>query len=283
MESVQKRYAFRGTFLEADLARPGAFAQLVGDLHPHLTINLVGYGVDREERDAGLARRLNAELPVEIAGEIARRPPETDWAGQRLIHVGSAFEYGSAEGSVHEETSCAPASVYGQTKLAGTRGVAQIRRETGLAAVTLRIATVYGPGEHPHRLLPSLIRASHTGETLSLTAGGQERDFTFVGDVAEGILRTAAVARVPWDTINLATGELTTVRAFATCAIERLGLGPGKVAFGALPYREDEVWQGRIEVGRMKQVLEWVPATGIAEGVRRTIEFETRCAETMHE
>jgi UDP-glucose 4-epimerase len=255
----------------ADLALPGSGAQLIERTRPDLVVNAAGYGVDRNERDLGLARRVNADLVEELAVAIAGLPPSVSWPGQRLIHIGSAFECGSVSGTVTEETPCAPATDYGRTKLDGTRRLAAVREQTGLQAVTVRVATVYGPGEHPHRLLPSLLRAADTGETLQLTAGEQERDFTYVADVAEGAVRLAKCRNTPGPILNLGTGELHAVKEFATRAREMLGIAEDRVIFGALPYRPEEVWQGRFAVDRLDALLGWRPRTGLDEGIRATI------------
>jgi nucleoside-diphosphate-sugar epimerase len=240
-------------------------------------VNAVGYGVARDERDDRLAARLNADLVEELAEALvdAERVLPA-WRGPRLIHLGSAFEYGSVEGTVTEATECRPRSVYGMTKLEGTRRLSEVVQRKGLRAVSARLATVYGPGEHPHRLLPSLLQAARTTETLSFTRGEQERDFTFVDDVAEGVVRLVSCKSLSDPVLNLATGRLTPVRAFAERAREMLGIPPDRLRFGDIPYREDEVWQGPIDVGRLQATLGWKPATSIDEGIRRTI------AETGH-
>ena len=257
----------RGGTLTADLARPGALAQACRRVRPALVINLAGYGVDPAERDPALARRLNADLPAEAALAAGDADGADGWRGQRLVHAGSAFEYGSADGVVDEETEPAPRTAYAQAKLEGTRRVAEARRATGVSAVTARLATVYGPGEHPHRLLPTLFRAAASGEPVALTAGAQERDFTCVRDVAEGLLRLGAAGHAP-DVVNLATGRLTTVRAFAECALRVAGAGAHRVRFGAVPYRDDEVWQGPLAVGRLRAATGWIPPTGVEDGIR---------------
>jgi len=188
--------------------------------------------------------------------------------------VGSAFEYGSVPGRVSEDTPCQPTTSYGRSKLDGTLRLSEVCRRTGLRGVTLRIATVYGPGEHPHRLLPTLIRAAANDERISLTGGEQERDFTYVEDVAEGIVRIAAAPAAPESVLNMATGQLETVRVFASCARDMLGIPAERVIFGAMPYRDDEVWQGKIEVGRLESFLGWRPAITVSDGIQRTIEWQ---------
>ena len=82
-----------------------------------------------------------------------------------------------------------------------------------MRAVTARLFTVYGPGEHCGRLLPSLIEAARAEKPLELTAGTQLRDLTYVEDVAEGLLRLGLAQAEPGSVVNLATGHLTMVRS----------------------------------------------------------------------
>ena len=272
---IRNQVASAADFLPviADLAVPGSGTRLIEQMEPDLVVNAAGYGVDRDERDPELARRLNAELVEELALALALAgsPGTRDWLGQRLIHLGSAFECGSVSETVDEDTICSPGSDYGRSKLDGTLRLAAVRAQSDLRAIAVRLATVYGPGEHPHRLLPSLIRSAKTGETLQLTAGEQERDFTFVRDVAEGLVRLARCRDTPGPILNLATGELHSVREFATRAREILGLAEDRVVFGALPYRPGEVRQGRFAVSRLFTLLGWRPNTGLDEGIRASI------------
>ena len=77
-----------------------------------------------------------------------------------MIHVGSALEYGTARGNLNELTAPSPTTLYGRSKLAGTLRVCRAARRRGFRAVTARLFTVYGPGEQPGRLLPSLMAAA---------------------------------------------------------------------------------------------------------------------------
>ena len=189
-------------------------------LRPMIIFNLAGYGVDRSERDASLARRMNHEM-VERLALVASTLPDHGWAGLRLVHVGSALEYGTTGGVLAEDSPCAPTTLYGQTKLAGTEALYEVAQRTGLEACTARLFTVYGPGEHDGRLLPSILGASRDGATLQLTEGAQRRDFAYVEDVAEGLLRLGVSDVAAGDVVNLATGTMQTVRTFVeTTAVD---------------------------------------------------------------
>jgi nucleoside-diphosphate-sugar epimerase len=272
--SLASRYAIRGRAVAADLAAAGEFARVYREVRPAVTFNLAGYGIDREERDPERAAALNTRLVEEIAATVSR-DTRGGWSGLRLVHTGSAFEYGMVTGPVTEDSPTAPASLYGQTKLAGTQALAACAK--GLKAVTARLFTIYGPGEHPNRLLPSLLRAGETREALPMTGGRQQRDFTYVGDVAEGLLRLGRLPQAP-AVVNLATGKLTSVREFVLCAAELAGLRSEQLQLGALPYRDDEVQQGAADTTRLAALLGWVPATTLRDGIAATIAFERASA-----
>ena len=271
LDAVCARYGIEGTPCIADLSREGEFLRLWRAARPAVTFNLAGYGIDREEKDDALAEALNTRLIGEVLRAIAEEESAA-WPGLRLLHAGSAFEYGAVESTVNEDTPPTPVATYGRTKLAATAQVAAAA-DRGVRAVAARLFTVYGPGEHPNRLLPSLLRAARTGEALPMTGGKQQRDFTYVEEVAEGLLRLG-VQRQPVGVVNLATGRLTSIREFAETAAELLPLREGQLQLGALPYRGDEIQQGPADVTKLKKMLFWKPAVTVREGIQKTIEFE---------
>jgi len=255
-----------------DARDPRALSALLAKLKPAVTFNAIGYGVARDERDAGLSTVLNTQLPGWIADGLgALRLPT--WSGQRLVHLGSALEYGTATGDLDETGPHSPTTLYGQTKLAGTRALAERAAALRLPATCARLFTVYGPGEHAGRLLPSLLAARDGDTPIPLTAGLQKRDFTYVEEVAEALLRVGATPGALPAALNLATGKLHTVRRFVEVAAEVLELDPQRLIFGALPTRPEEMEHGPVRVRRLSGALGWQPMLGLAEGLRRTAEF----------
>jgi nucleoside-diphosphate-sugar epimerase len=140
--------------------------------------------------------------------------------------------------------------------------------------VTARLFNVYGPGEHPGRLLPSLLDAARSRTAVDLTAGQQRRDFTYVEDVAEGLLRLGvSPAMEPGFVVNLATGRLTTVKEFVLIAARLLAIPPEHLRFGALPGRTAEMSHEEVAIDRLTRLLAWRPAGTIEEGITRTRDF----------
>lgn len=255
----------------ADLAEPDRPSELFRSVRPSVVFNLVGYGVDRKERDEATAYRINGSLVGDLCRATARHG-HSGRRGPRFVHVGSALEYGEASGDLSENTTPRPTTVYGRSKLVGTLRLRRYCERTGTAGLTARLFTVFGPGEHGSRLLPSLLAAAHSGSAVELTEGRQHRDFTYVEDVADGLLRLAGARSSPGAVVNLATGRLTSVRDFVLEAAPVLGLSSEQLRFGALPTREEEMAHDPVSIRRLEELTGWRPRTSIREGVRRTLE-----------
>jgi len=273
LDAVGRECGFNNVWtLTADLSRRGEFGRVFHKIQPEIVFNSAGYGISKTENKAADFWKINTELPREIAltvGDCGRTP----WSGMRLVHVGSGFEYGSVPGNVVESTIANPVSLYARSKLAGTDFIRQASARGGRGLV-VRLFTVYGPGEHPQRLLPSIMELSGTNRPLELTAGDQERDFTYVKDVATGILKLGLLDAIPGNLVNLATGRPTSVRAFTENAARVLGLEPDQLKFGAIPSRDDELSQGCVDISLLKKLLRWEPAYSITDGIIDTLEVE---------
>jgi nucleoside-diphosphate-sugar epimerase len=257
----------------ADLRHAGVVESVVREAAPAVIFNAAGYGVDHAERDASAMSALNTEVVVAVCAAAAALPQASGWPGLRLVHAGSALEYGQVQGSITEETETIPDTEYGRTKLAGSNVVLDAMRFNGLQAAVVRLFTVYGSGEHPGRLLPCLLNAARTGEAVDLSSGEQPRDFTYVEDAVSGLLR-AGSRQTASGLLNVATGRLTTVRRFAEQAAEILGIPDDRLRFGRVAQRAGEMFHGVVDTSRMQQVLGWSPTTSIADGIRRTWELE---------
>jgi len=260
----------RGLALARDLGRLGS---TLGDLAPAIVFNLVGYGVDPEERsrpDERDATLLNAALPATLAEALD--PVSTGWTGRRVVHAGSVFEYGRIGGDLAEHSPPRPEGLYGITKLAGTQGLAAACRRCGIPGLTARLCQLYGPGEPPGRLLPMLIAARTSGQLETMSQGTQRKDFTYVEDVAEGLLRLGATSGPPGEIVNLATGRLLSVRDFVLTAARLLPLPIDLLRFDN-PAPDNELVHEPISIARLRELTEWSPGTTIDEGIRRTIAF----------
>lgn len=252
-----------------DFARPLASGWLSA-LNPDVVFNLAGYGVDRSERDVALARRLNRDLVAELSDAVASLG-ESEWRHVRLVHVGSALEYGTTGGVLHEESPTAATTLYGETKLAGTTALVERARASQTRAIVARLFTVYGAGEHAGRLLPTILGAAARGADVPLSDGLQRRDFAYVEDVAEGLLRLAVSSAQPGEVVNLASGVMQPVRKFVEAAAAVAGVPRERLHFGAVPTRPEEMAHTGVSVERLEELTGWRPSHDLQSGIRRTL------------
>jgi UDP-glucose 4-epimerase len=267
-----ERYAVKGSVFPASLASAGDVEAIFEAARPAITFNLTGYGVDPTQRDPAIAALVNHRAVRWIVAAAASRVvPE--WLGTHVVHAGSALEYGIIGGHLSEESKPSPTTLYGRSKLAGTLALLEESRFQGTRGISARLFTVYGPGEHAGRLLPALMDAASLGTAVALSRGEQRRDFTFVADAAEGLLRLGRAAAISTAVVNVATGRLTTVRRFAELAAPELGMPLSRLQFGALESRPDDMIHDDVAIGKLQAATGWVPSTSITEGVRRTLAF----------
>lgn len=228
--------------------------------------NLAAYGVDPSQNDPEASRLANAELPLAFV-DLARRA-----GASAFVHVGSAFEYAELTGRrrLSESDPLESRKHYGASKAAGSLAVIEASRKNHLNAVVARLFGVYGAGERPWRLLPSLYARLTRGQAVPLTEGSQVRDFLYIDDAVAGLASLATAisdgAQAPC-IVNLCSGVEVTVRQFAETVADVLGAPRELLQFGAIPMRPHEIAYLVGDVSRLNRTTPWRPAHSLERGI----------------
>lgn len=255
---------------DCDLLQPGAAARLIEAVRPTHLLHLAWIatpGVFWESADNWRWLRASQELLLTFARA----------GGVRAVTAGTCAEYDWTDGgTLHErDTPTRPATTYGRAKLALCEWANALGRARGLSVSHARLFWMYGPREHPARLVPSVAYALLRGEPALCSEGTQARDFLHAHDIADALVRLVANdARGP---VNVASGEAVPVRevvAHVAAATGRADL----VRFGARPSaNEPPVLVA--DVARLRNELNWSARVPLARGLGETVNWwRTRCA-----
>lgn len=192
---------------------------------------------------------------------------------KRMIFLGTCDEYGLAQPPYDETQRPDPTSAYGLSKLAVTQILTGLFHCHRFPAVVLRPTVIYGPGQGDEMFLPALIQSLLSGKEFAMTVGEQRRDFVYVNDVVEAIIKTIiADERVNGMVVNIGAGVSHRIKEIAAMAADSIDPAiSGLIKYGAIQYRPNEVMDYSVVIARAQALLDWSPSTSLEEGVRQTV------------
>ncbi|HXX40086.1 MAG TPA: NAD-dependent epimerase/dehydratase family protein [bacterium] len=223
-------------------------------------------GVRPSLADPLLYERVNVHGTIVLLEACRRHPVE------HFVFASSSSVYGlSRDIPFHEETSrLLPASPYGVTKLAGEHFCRAYHLLYGIPITCLRFFTVYGPRQRPDMAIHRFVQLIEEGKPIPVYGDGTaRRDFTYVDDVVDGVLR--AIERPQgFEIYNLGTHDTVMLRDLVA-VIER---ALGKTAtILRQPDQPGDVPVTYADVTRAGRDLGYAPSTRIDAGVKKFVEW----------
>lgn len=190
--------------------------------------------------------------------------------GTRIVAAGTCAEYRWESGIYSEaSTELAPATLYGACKHGFQVILERYAALSGVTSAWGRLFLLYGPHEHPNRLVPAVTRALLAGQPAPCTHGRQVRDFLYVDDAAEAFV--ALLDHQAEGAFNIASGVPTRLADVVFGIADRLGRRE-LVRLGALePRDEPDVMVADID--RIGRAIGWVPRRTLKEGLDLTVDW----------
>lgn len=201
---------------------------------------------------------------------------------RHLVYASSSSVYGASSTAPFRESDRTdePVSFYAATKKANETLAHSYSHLFGLAATGLRFFTVYGPWGRPDMAYFSFAQKMLEGETIPVFAqGALERDFTYIDDIVEGIVRVLAKpadelankpaaapgAAAPHMVFNIGNHQPVRVLDFITALEEVLGVR-AKIQF--LPMQPGDVPITHADTSKLRDWVGFAPATPLKDGLR---------------
>jgi UDP-glucuronate 4-epimerase len=211
-------------------------------------------------------------------------------AVQHLVYASSSSVYGANRKlpfSEHDTTDH-PISLYAATKKANEMMAHSYASLFGLPATGLRFFTVYGPWGRPDMAVYKFTHAIAQGREIQVANAGQVwRDFTYVDDIVEGIVRLVdraplsnpawnaedpdpATSAAPHRVYNIGNDSPEEVNRLIALIEEALGKKANRVD---VPLPAGDVLETRADVTDLRRDVGFAPATSLEEGIRRFVKW----------
>lgn len=254
-------------FRQVDLADPAAACAVVEGCEFVLHQAALP-SVPRSISDPLTSNRANIDATLNVL--VAARS-----AGcRRVVYAASSSAYGDTPSlPKHEAMPPNPRSPYALQKFVGERYCQMFTRLYGLETVSIRYFNVFGPRQHPMSpysgVISLFIKAAHTNTAPHIHGDGhQTRDFTYVENVVDGVLRAVSAPQASGEVINVATGGRVSLLEVWD-ALKRMTGATAEPTFG--PPRDGDVRDSQADISKARRLLGYVPLVTFEDGLRRTV------------
>jgi nucleoside-diphosphate-sugar epimerase len=171
---------------------------------------------------------------------------------------------------------------YGWAKLMGELSLRAYYKQYGLKSVSCRLFTVYGERENEtHAVIALIAKAFVKMNPYEIWGDGQQdRNFTYVGDIADGMIRAAEHIE-DGSAINIGTAEHVKIIDSAKMIFEESGFTPEAINFDTS--KPVGVFSRAADLTATRKLLDWEPQTAFRDGLQRTMKwyYDTKTVEEV--
>ena len=226
--------------------------------------------VPRSVKDPVTSNRANVDGTLQML--LAARDAKV----RRFIFAGSSSVYGdTAVLPKREDMRPTPLSPYALQKFIGEQYCQLFTRLYGLETVTTRYFNVFGPRQSPGSpysgVISLFVKALSEGQPPTVHGdGGQTRDFTYVGDVVNGVLRCCEAPNVAGEVINVAAGGRVSLLELVR-SLQRILHKPIDPVFAEV--RPGDVRDSQADIFKARNLLGFDPVVSFEDGLKKTVEW----------
>jgi UDP-glucose 4-epimerase len=256
-------------FMEDDLADPAVATRAVHGVDYVLHQAAIP-SVPRSVKDPVTSNRANIDAALNVL--VAAR----DAGVKRLVYAGSSSAYGDTPTlPKREDMPTDPLSPYALQKLVAEQYCQMFTRLYGFETVTIRYFNVFGPRQDPGSPYSGVISLFSTAliegrQPVIYGDGEQTRDFTYIANVVDGVLRACEAPQAAGEVINVATGGRISLNRLLDTMNRIVGTNIQPVYKEP---REGDVRDSQADITKAARLLGYRPVVEFEEGLKRTLEW----------
>jgi nucleoside-diphosphate-sugar epimerase len=255
------------TLHEASLTDRGALTLVAADARPAYVFHLGAY------THVGKSwQRVDECIQVNVQGTVNLLMALEPVGYTRFVNIGTSEIYGDVDVPFREDGPVHPISPYSVSKHGAEELCRLFAAAKSWPIVRVRPFNAYGPMQSPDRVVPEIITRALQHQPLRMTLGTQTREFNYVEDLADAMVRVALTPGIDGDLFNLGNGREVSMRDLATTILDQLG-NPIEAEFGALAERPIEIPRMHADTAKTADRIGWVAPTSLEDGLARTIEW----------
>jgi nucleoside-diphosphate-sugar epimerase len=187
----------------------------------------------------------------------------------RVVYISSSMVYGDFEDQVEEDYNCQPIGQYGILKLTGEDIVKDYHRRGAFDYAIIRPSAVYGPLDVEDRVVAKFMLTAMRGGILRVNGAGETLDFTYVDDVAAGIVAAATRIMARNNTYNITKSHCVNLVDAAEMIVKIVGQGTIEVRDRDADFPS----RGALNIDRARTILGFDPQVDVEAGFQKYYEW----------
>jgi nucleoside-diphosphate-sugar epimerase len=190
-----------------------------------------------------------------------------------FVQIGSSLEYGISSSPQKENIKCnlnTIKSIYGKAKLLSSRHMIELFKKKNFPSTVLRLYLVYGPRQDANRFLPITILGCIKNKQFPCSKGDQLRDFVYVDDAVEAIIKSLTNKNSRGQIINIGSGKPRRIKSVIE-KVKKISKG-GYPQYGTFKLRKFEISKLYPNVEKARNKINWRSKILFEKGLRKTID-----------
>ena len=256
---------------DVDLLNLEKLKKIIKKIEPEVIYHCAAYGIKPSEKN------FYNLVDINVVGTFNLFSSLSDLGGvKRIVNLGSFFEYGTkSDKKSFVETDCVnPNTIYGISKVAQTNIARYFFISKNLPVSTLRIFSPYGMYEPKGRLISDIMISLFDKKILKISSTSTIRDFIFIDDVINAIVKSGKTSKINGEIINIGYGKCYSIKEILELVSELFGKKP-EIAFDVSKKREFDIAgiQPYSNIKKASSLLNWTPKHSIEEGLKKTYKW----------